>query len=268
MRSILAGAVAMTVAGMATPAAAAVVWHTSRAAFIAAAPSSVDPTGMSGVTTDAQAITLMETSPSVWRNTTAEDQYDITLGRVTISQGIQGPITSHGFSMNIDGGTPGSAVGFTGASYRIGNPLDENHSYTIDGTGAFAFGFNIYEPRSGSQCGNVPCVISRFTFEAFDASGASLGTRVYDFGAQAETAFIGIVSTTAFTRLTVTESQLSTGCCRYDNEYFGNYLMTAANATSGVPEPATWAMMLLGFGAIGFALRRNRPHVTARIRFA
>lgn len=25
-----------------------------------------------------------------------------------------------------------------------------------------------------------------------------------------------------------------------------------------VPEPATWAMMLLGFGAVGFALRRRR----------
>ena len=27
---------------------------------------------------------------------------------------------------------------------------------------------------------------------------------------------------------------------------------------SAVPEPATWAMMLLGFGAIGFAVRRQR----------
>ena len=26
-----------------------------------------------------------------------------------------------------------------------------------------------------------------------------------------------------------------------------------------VPEPATWAMMLLGFGAIGFAMRRRKP---------
>ena len=27
---------------------------------------------------------------------------------------------------------------------------------------------------------------------------------------------------------------------------------------SPVPEPTTWAMMLLGFGAIGFAARRSR----------
>ena len=29
-------------------------------------------------------------------------------------------------------------------------------------------------------------------------------------------------------------------------------------AAPGVPEPATWAMMLLGFGAAGFAIRRRR----------
>jgi hypothetical protein len=33
----------------------------------------------------------------------------------------------------------------------------------------------------------------------------------------------------------------------------------------GVPEPATWAMMLLGFGAIGFALRRRHANVLAQL---
>lgn len=37
--------------------------------------------------------------------------------------------------------------------------------------------------------------------------------------------------------------------------------------TPGVPEPATWAMMLMGFGAIGGALRRRKT-VAARVRFA
>ena len=29
-------------------------------------------------------------------------------------------------------------------------------------------------------------------------------------------------------------------------------------SVAGVPEPATWSMMLLGFGAVGYALRRQR----------
>ena len=38
-------------------------------------------------------------------------------------------------------------------------------------------------------------------------------------------------------------------------------------AINAVPEPATWAMMLLGFGAIGFGMRRRRSD-TVRVRFA
>lgn len=36
---------------------------------------------------------------------------------------------------------------------------------------------------------------------------------------------------------------------------------------SAVPEPATWGMMLLGFAAVGYAMRR-RAKVSARIQFA
>lgn len=36
--------------------------------------------------------------------------------------------------------------------------------------------------------------------------------------------------------------------------------------TGAVPEPAAWALMTLGFGAVGAALRR-RPRVSARFRF-
>ena len=34
---------------------------------------------------------------------------------------------------------------------------------------------------------------------------------------------------------------------------------------SAVPEPATWAMMLLGFGGIGMAMRRRRKPVLAQV---
>ena len=39
--------------------------------------------------------------------------------------------------------------------------------------------------------------------------------------------------------------------------------------TPPVPEPSTWAMMLFGFGALGFAMRRRRQVApTQRVRFA
>jgi hypothetical protein len=36
------------------------------------------------------------------------------------------------------------------------------------------------------------------------------------------------------------------------------YIYTAAPAPSAVPEPATWGMMVLGFGAMGLAMRRRQ----------
>lgn len=35
--------------------------------------------------------------------------------------------------------------------------------------------------------------------------------------------------------------------------------------TDGVPEPATWAMMLMGFGAAGYALRRRRKVLLTQV---
>ncbi|WP_240047647.1 PEPxxWA-CTERM sorting domain-containing protein [Sphingomonas panacisoli] len=42
---------------------------------------------------------------------------------------------------------------------------------------------------------------------------------------------------------------------------------TVSRATGAVPEPATWAMMLVGFGAVGGALRR-RSKVATTVRYA
>jgi hypothetical protein len=41
-----------------------------------------------------------------------------------------------------------------------------------------------------------------------------------------------------------------------------------ANFTVAVPEPATWAMMLFGFGGIGAVIRRRKTKTTANVVFA
>ena len=45
----------------------------------------------------------------------------------------------------------------------------------------------------------------------------------------------------------------------FDNITFGS----ATPGTGAVPEPSTWAMMLLGFGAVGAAMRRRRKRTLA-----
>jgi hypothetical protein len=48
----------------------------------------------------------------------------------------------------------------------------------------------------------------------------------------------------------------------------GRSLTTYAQIGAGagaVPEPATWVMMLVGFGGIGFQMRRKRPQMPAQI---
>lgn len=52
-----------------------------------------------------------------------------------------------------------------------------------------------------------------------------------------------------------------------DYYYLDNVSVTPfAVAPSAVPEPASWAMVMMGFGAMGFALRRKK--VLTRVRFA
>jgi hypothetical protein len=47
----------------------------------------------------------------------------------------------------------------------------------------------------------------------------------------------------------------------------GNSIYSGNLSATSVPEPATWAMMLAGFGLIGFAMRRQRQS-HPKVRFA
>ena len=49
----------------------------------------------------------------------------------------------------------------------------------------------------------------------------------------------------------------------FSNEFIGVRNITIQSVAS-VPEPSTWALMLLGFGAVGFSMRRGR-RTTARL---
>ena len=50
---------------------------------------------------------------------------------------------------------------------------------------------------------------------------------------------------------------------RYENPFLANYARFTLADVGGVPEPATWAMMIGGFGMVGAAARRRAPATAA-----
>jgi hypothetical protein len=95
-----------------------------------------------------------------------------------------------------------------------------------------------------------------FTFAGGDSDG--FVTTLYDLGQSGSNFFNAFNGT--FKSVTMS---FTNGATVQDVRQFR--LNTAQVAA--VPEPATWALMLLGFGAIGFGMRRRKkPEV--RVRFA
>jgi hypothetical protein len=64
------------------------------------------------------------------------------------------------------------------------------------------------------------------------------------------------LSSDPFVRLDQVET-----CCAYSFSFEGIDKGEFAFSVSPVPEPATWAMMIVGFGLIGVAIRRRKPQV-------
>jgi len=50
----------------------------------------------------------------------------------------------------------------------------------------------------------------------------------------------------------------------YNDGYADNLslILRGDDVGGGVPEPSSWALMLLGFGSLGVVLRRRRPAAT------
>lgn len=52
----------------------------------------------------------------------------------------------------------------------------------------------------------------------------------------------------------------------HQNPHDLSHIVFFGDPVSGVPEPATWALFILGFGGIGLMLRSRRSAILARVR--
>ena len=137
-------------------------------------------------------------------------------------------------------------VSFSGAYFFFGeaSPNNGNVGY---GTGAFSATFSIPVQYLSITAGGYGTIF------VAGATSPSSGT------------FNGEANGFASTPLVATGSNITGFRLEGDPGYITS--ITFGSLVAPTPEPATWAMMILGFGAVGTALRR-RQKITTRVTYA
>lgn len=109
------------------------------------------------------------------------------------------------------------------------------------------------------------------TIQLLGASGNVLGTYTgTDMAGGSTIPFPGNTLADNNRRVTFTGTQDTTyyGAKFYNTGQNSAFEFDNVSLTAAVPEPATWAMMILGFGLVGSAMRRRKPAVAAQVSYA
>jgi hypothetical protein len=177
------------------------------------------------------------------------------------------------FGSFLDGGASfsGSGVvmnnGGQGSLGLYATPFGDATNYmAVLGGGSEAIAYSGLKDSFGLYWGSVDAYNS-LTFYAGDVlvatiSGADLGSSVSANGGQGDygsNAYVWITALPQFDRVVAASSS---NAFEFDNVIAG-LAPRFTGAVAAVPEPSTWAMLLIGFAGLGYgALRRKRTPVS------
>lgn len=129
------------------------------------------------------------------------------------------------------------------ASFKLpSNPTPDFASTFI---GSDQFGFHNVAGTFGGTPGTASTIsFGNGIFASLSITAANLGFTQFS----SPTLFSGPPSSPVFSK----------GSYTLINPFFGNGTLSISEVAAGVPEPASWSMMITGFGAIGGTMRYRR----------
>jgi hypothetical protein len=179
----------------------------------------------------------------------------------TISALLQGLIFLAGgqiMKMRILGGALAAAAALSTATLASATvPID--YTFSGDVTGTLELNFDSSQPFSSAYTLNTYSLTTNgVTFTPTDLSLSFYTNSLYALAGDNGRGELLIDFAPALTSQTA-ELTIFTPIIGNPPELGDPVNLRSITITQAVPEPATWAMMLLGFGAVGFAMRRGKP---------
>ena len=101
---------------------------------------------------------------------------------------------------------------------------------------------------------------------SFDLAGSPLASGTYYFALQAVTTASNVYLANADGTGAAYSANGSSWAPGYGTAS-AVAVSLSGDTVAAVPEPTTWAMMIIGFGFVGLSLRRRRTATTMRVRF-
>jgi len=177
-----------------------------------------------------------------------------------------GPLTATGYTCTA--GCAGAGV-LTDLFIKSAGPGEEGLGLNLDPTGQH----EIFSPPPEGQFSfvqlDVSAILALTTGATFTMDSTTNGELWKVFGSNTAGLVDGVNTNSGSDELS--HAFGSWGTYKYydffsfgsGGEAFGNVLLSSVSYA--VPEPASWAMMLLGFAGIGAAMRRNRKKLLTQL---
>ncbi|WP_010544475.1 FxDxF family PEP-CTERM protein [Sphingomonas elodea] len=178
--------------------------------------------------------------------------------------------------------TPGSqpaGTSFVVAGNIFSGPIAATFGHTGIAAGAFTDLYQFTIPQNGTGSGSVTTGVTGPGFlgvtdldiTSVMVNGIAATSTLFDING-ATCTMRGVGTCGASEKFSVSNAmvmlgQLNTVEVTGVSRGLGSYGGNATFIPSGVPEPASWGMMIVGMGGIGFAMRRRRATST-RVSYA
>lgn len=191
--------------------------------------------------------------------------------QVSGSLGIAGPNPLTLSSTGLSNGLIPVATLVGGTVYNGDQPFADRPAGTVFGGNFLAAG-----PTSGSSATLTFLTGTRFLNFLWGSPdlynvltvNSTAGTQTFTAAGLGFSNTAGVQSLSQYVQFTANAGTLINSVTFSNSPSIDAFEAANFSITAPVPEPATWALMLAGFGIVGFAMRRRQSKVTTSVRFA